>query len=426
MLRQRLREKGIVLSPIAEKTLATQIVEELRSAGHEAYWAGGCVRDLLLGIEPSDYDVATSATPGQVQELFGHTRSLPVGLSFGVVIVLAKGRRAGQVEVATFRTDSTYSDGRRPDRVTFSTAKEDAQRRDFTINGMFYDPLRAEVLDFVGGQADLRLGVIRAIGSPELRIAEDKLRMLRAVRFAARFGFDIEENTRDAIQARSAQVGIVSGERIATELQKTLDTPRAPWAVDEWFQLRLLDHILPEVVEAWRLHRHSYRSMLDLIGASKWPGKLSVLLYLAEGEAASLVRSMKERLRLSNKDCDAMLFAVESLQRLSKADDLPWSQIQPLLVSEHIGWAVTLLEATCALGTSTHCVEWVRERLELPPEQLNPPPLLVGADLIDLGLQPGPSFKEMLGAARLLQLDGQLTNRSEACHWVREKIRTGY
>src|SRR3990172_5648449 len=181
-----------------QRAFALQVVEMLRARGFEAFWAGGCVRDQLLGLVPKDYDVATNATPGLIREVFGERRTLAIGAAFGVVTVLGP-RGAGQIEVATFRSDAAYSDGRHPDHVTFTDAQHDAQRRDFTINGLFYDPVAAKVIDYVGGQADLGAKLIRAIGDPRQRFAEDKLRMLRAVRFAATFEFKIEREPLDAI-----------------------------------------------------------------------------------------------------------------------------------------------------------------------------------------------------------------------------------
>ncbi|MGH7200793.1 MAG: CCA tRNA nucleotidyltransferase, partial [Planctomycetaceae bacterium] len=198
---------------------ALEVVRRLREAGHQALWAGGCVRDLLLGREPQDYDVATDAVPETVRDLFGRRRTLAVGASFGVIIV--RGPQS-EVEVATFRTDLGYSDGRRPDAVAFSTPQEDAQRRDFTINGMFYDPIAERIIDYVGGEEDLKRRIIRAIGRPEDRMAEDKLRMLRAVRFAARFDFAIDPATLTAIQQQARELVIVSAERIAAEMRHIL------------------------------------------------------------------------------------------------------------------------------------------------------------------------------------------------------------
>src|SRR3954447_24762852 len=204
--------------PARQRDFALEIAQKLRAAGFEALWAGGCVRDELLGLTPKDYDVATSATPEQIRDLFGHRRTLPIGAAFGVITVLGP-RTAGQIEGATFRTDAAYSDGRHPDSVTFSTAEHDAQRRDFTINGLFYDPVAEKVVDYVGGQEDLKARILRAIGNPRLRLSEDKLRMLRAVRFAAAFNFQIDPGTLLAIQEMAPQIGTVSGERIGAEIR---------------------------------------------------------------------------------------------------------------------------------------------------------------------------------------------------------------
>jgi tRNA nucleotidyltransferase/poly(A) polymerase len=193
-----------MLLPQEQRRFAVEVVRKLRNAGFEAFWAGGCVRDKLLGRTPKDYDVATNATPPQIRELFGRRRTLAIGAAFGVITVIGP-KSAGMIEVATFREDAAYSDGRHPDHVTFSSAREDAARRDFTINGLFYDPLDDRVIDFVGGQEDLALRRIRAIGNPRERIAEDKLRLLRAVRFSATFDFALEEGTRAAIREMADQ-----------------------------------------------------------------------------------------------------------------------------------------------------------------------------------------------------------------------------
>src|SRR3954462_14353308 len=208
-------------APSRQRDFALEIAQKLRDAGFEALWAGGCVRDESLGLTPKDYDVATSATPDQIRDLFGRRRTLPIGASFGVITVLGP-RHAGQIEVATFRTDAAYSDGRHPDSVTFTTAEHDAQRRDFTINGLFFDPISNEVVDYVNGQEDLKRRTIRAIGDPRLRLSEDKLRMLRAVRFAASFDFSIDLDTLQAIQKMAPEINTVSAERIGSEIRRML------------------------------------------------------------------------------------------------------------------------------------------------------------------------------------------------------------
>ena len=201
-----------MVEPSAQRAFAVEVVRQLRAAGFEAVWAGGCVRDQLLGLNPKDYDVATNATPEQVREVFGRRKSIPVGAAFGVIAIVGP-REAGVVEVATFRRDVGYSDGRRPDAVAFTTAEEDAQRRDFTINGLFYDPVDERVLDFVGGQADLKRGIVRAIGDARERFTEDKLRMLRAVRIAATFDFDIDPTTLAAVGSRTAVADVGAPKR---------------------------------------------------------------------------------------------------------------------------------------------------------------------------------------------------------------------
>src|SRR5262245_29980401 len=228
-----------------QREFALEIAQKLRTAGFEALWAGGCVRDQLLGITPKDSDVATSAKPDEIRDLFGRRRTLPIGASFGVIMVLGP-RDAGQIEVATFRKDAAYSDGRHPDAVTFSDAEHDAQRRDFTINGLFFDPLAEQVIDYVGGQQDLARRVIRAIGDPLARIAEDKLRMLRAARFAARFDFALDAGTLAAIRQQAAELVIVSAERVAAELRLILTHASRAAGVQLLADTNLLEVVLPE------------------------------------------------------------------------------------------------------------------------------------------------------------------------------------
>ena len=397
------------------------VVQRLREAGHEALWAGGCVRDLLRGSEPSDYDVATSALPQQVRELFGRSHTHAVGMSFGVIIVRAPRRSISSVEVATFRTDASYSDGRRPDSVTFSTPQRDAQRRDFTINGMFYDPFSQEVIDYVGGQADLKARVIRAIGNPMDRFAEDKLRMLRAVRFAARFAFQIEPATRSAIAECAKDARIVSGERIATEVQYSLQTSHASWAVQEWFELGLLDVILPEVAQRWPETAHFARRLLDSMRMACWQSKLAGLLFACHGESAKdLVSGLQRRLKLSNTDAGRMRFALASQGVLESAHLHAWSQVQPVVAHKGFPAALELLDARCRLGLDPHCGDWIRHQIANTPE-LDPEPLLRGEDLMQMGLKPGPKFRVLLDLARQLQLDQRLIDRQAALDWARQQ-----
>src|SRR5690606_34637150 len=248
----RCQPRGVVMADETAdanplRIFATDVVRQLTDAGYVALWAGGCVRDLMLGRAPQDYDVATNARPEQVREVFGRRRTHAVGESFGVILVLESGRKGRQVEVATFRTEGVYSDGRRPDSVEFCTPEEDARRRDFTINGMFFDPLHERVLDYVGGEADLGQGIVRAIGDAHDRMSEDKLRMLRAVRFTATFDFHLDETTAAAIRSMAGEIRVVSWERITQELQKMLVDQHRERAIRLCHDLGLLGIILPEL-----------------------------------------------------------------------------------------------------------------------------------------------------------------------------------
>ena len=258
-----------------QRRFALDVVCQLRAAGFEAYWAGGCVRDELLGRTPKDYDVATNATPPEIRDLFGNRRTLPLGAAFGVITVLGP-RPAGMIEVATFRQDAEYSDGRHPDHVTFSSAREDAARRDFTINGMFFDPVNRQVIDFVGGQDDLRNRLIRAIGPPRLRFGEDKLRMLRAVRFVAAFDFLIDAETAAALREMADQIAVVSPERIAMEMRRVLTEPGRVQGVRLLVELGLAEAVLPEIVPRERTSPAPAEQALTHWGdckrpASPWP-----------------------------------------------------------------------------------------------------------------------------------------------------------
>ncbi|MCC6509330.1 MAG: CCA tRNA nucleotidyltransferase [Pirellulaceae bacterium] len=411
--------------PADRRQFALEVVEQLRRAGHEALWAGGCVRDLLLERTPTDYDVATSAHPEQVRKLFGPRRTLSVGAAFGVIIVLGRNAGAGQVEVATFRNDAQYSDGRRPDAITFSTASEDAARRDFTINGMFYDPISQKVIDYVGGSADLQRGLIRAIGDADARIAEDKLRMLRAVRFAARFGFAIESATEAALQRHADQLSIVSGERMTAEMHKTLVTPGRELAVRTWASTGLLKVLLPTVAADWSTTGERICSLLRALQPCVWTSALSALLLpgfekQTEVERASLLDDLKGRLKFSNDELAQLKFALTAQAQLTHAQQLAWSQLQPLLIHPHRSVAIDVLRARVLCGELAEIqLETVDARLALQPEQLNPTPLVDGQLLQSLGLRPGPRFKELINQARAAQLDGQLLDQSAAITWLK-------
>lgn len=414
------------------RRFAKEVAAALRNAGFEALWAGGCVRDTLMGASPVDYDVATSAHPDQVRELFGRRRTLAVGAAFGVIIVKGLTKSAGQVEVATFRTDSTYSDGRRPDSVTFSTAEEDALRRDFTINGMFLDPSNDEVLDYVGGKVDLAAGVIRAIGDAEARIAEDKLRMLRAVRFAARFGFQIESNTRAAITRCASDLSVVSGERMAAEMRKTLQAPGRHQAVRDWAETDLLRTLIPQLASNWASCAEQSQSLVNHVTGDHWIASIAAMTWplferdpgsdLQRSHVEALSNDLKSRLKLANEEAGALSFALCAQHVLAESHRLRWSQVQPWLISPYIAVAMDLFFARCALGQAEQgAADLLTARLQLDAQVLDPRPLLDGGDLHRSGLTPGPLFRELLSEARARQLDGELKDREAALEWLKSQ-----
>jgi poly(A) polymerase len=401
--------------PIAAEALAVEVVRKLRDAGFEALWAGGCVRDALLERQPKDYDVATSAEPQQVRDLFGHRRTLAIGVAFGVVSVLGP-RSAGQVQVATFRRDAAYSDGRHPDRVTYSTAQHDAQRRDFTMNGLFYDPLQKRVIDYVGGQEDLRRGIVRAIGNPFNRIAEDKLRMLRAVRFAATFGFEIESETFAAIQRSASGITIVSAERIAEEMRRMLTHIHRARAVELLHATELLRYLLPEMEALASYERGAWESVLLVLaelGEVDFPLALAGLLI--EARESGIAEVAADRWRLSNEERQAAKWLLDNLPVALKAADLEWPRVQRVLRCELAGDLLKLADATVRVKDGDRrSIEFCRAKLALPREMLDPPPLVTGDDLKHLGIPPGRFYAFALAKCRDAQLSGEIATTGAA------------
>jgi poly(A) polymerase len=452
------------------KQHAAEIVSTLRKQGHQAYLAGGCVRDLLLGREPADYDVATDATPQQVMQIFPQTYA--VGEQFGVVLVPeaessgatgALARQGTTVEVATFRSDVGYSDGRHPDEVRFTKdPREDVQRRDFTINGMMLDPATNEVLDFVGGRDDLKAGIIRAIGDPERRFTEDKLRMLRAVRFAARFDYKIDPATMAAIQKLAPKIHQVSCERVREELTKMLTEGQARRAFELLDTSGLLPEVLPEIAAmkgveqppqyhpegdvfvhtlllleklqpnasgsvsgsvsgsisktlAWGALLHdvgkpaTFRVAPDRI---RFDGHVEVGVKMA----AEILR----RLRFSNHETDQILSLVDNHMRFGSVQRMKQSTLKKFLrlpaFEEHLELhRIDCLSSHCQLDT----YEYTREQMRsMPPELIRPTPLITGRDLIEAGYEPGPRFKEVLTAVEDAQLEGRLTSREAAMEYA--------
>jgi tRNA nucleotidyltransferase/poly(A) polymerase len=423
-------------TPVSQRDFALDIARQLRAAGFEALWAGGCVRDQLLGISPKDYDVATNATPDQIREVFGRRRTLPIGAAFGVITVLGP-RSAGQIDVATFRTDAAYSDGRHPDSVTFTTAELDAQRRDFTINGLFYDPVADQVVDYVGGQQDLERHIIRAIGDPRLRLHEDKLRMLRAVRFAATFAFEIEPATFSAIQHMAGEVTTVSAERIGMEIRRMLLDPNRAAALRLLREAKLLPQVLPEVANLSDAAFNETSRILAALDNPTLPLALAAVLSKEQGARSTEhelptpcppllaprsslpappsplpAHTVGRRLKYTNKEIERTAWLLTQLPAVRDAAQLPWPRLQRILV--HDGAAELIALQAAVAGLADPALEFCRERLAWPARQLNPPQLVDGAALIQHGLQPGPHFAALLEQIRDAQLNGQINSRAEA------------
>ena len=406
------------------KEFAIEIVRKLQSADYQALWAGGCVRDQLLGREPKDYDVATNATPEQVQNLFGKKRTIAIGASFGVITVIGP-KQSGNIEIATFRRDSGYSDGRRPDSIEFTDAREDAIRRDFTINGMFFDPITEKLIDYVEGRADIDCRIIRAIGNPEERIDEDKLRMLRAVRFAATYKFELDPDTLTAIQDHSHEIVTVSPERIGAELRRMLAHENRAVAVELLKESGLLKAVL-DSGELLYKNRGNWRTRM------RWLEELGPDGSFEQAAATLLSMLLKERgikptfdrWKLSNSESKTIQWIEDNLLTLSRAHQLPWSTIQPLLICDDAPDTVAL--AKIQFGQQHEGVRFCVERLSWANDQLNPEPLIDGADLTKSGLQPGPIFSSILNSVRAAQLDGEIQTKQEAMEIAEQIANRSY
>jgi poly(A) polymerase len=446
------------------KDFAISIIRTLREHGHKAYLVGGCVRDLLLTREPADYDVATDATPEEVMRIFPETYA--VGAQFGVVLVPSPERdvacyvssKANVVEVATFRSDIGYSDGRHPDQVRFSKdPREDVERRDFTINGLLLDPVTDEVLDFVGGRKDLKAGIIRTIGNPERRFAEDKLRMLRAVRFAARFGYTIEPETFQAIQKLASQIHQVSRERVRDELSKMLTEGRARQAFLLLDETGLLHQVLPEI-EAMKgveqppqFHPEGDVFVHTLLLLDKLPQPCTVTLAWGallhdvgkpstfrvapdrirfDGHVDVGVKMAEEicgRLRFSNDDTDQILALIANHMRFAHVQQMKESTFKRFVrmrcFDEHL--QLHRMDCQSSHGDLTS-YNFTREKIaSMPSAAMRPVPLITGDDLIASGYSPGPEFKKILSAVEDGQLEGRLRTRDDAISFVEREFPNG-
>ena len=404
---------------------ALRIINALAEKGFVAYLAGGCVRDAMLGRKPKDFDVATNATPESVREVFGKKNTLAFGASFGVIGVLPP-RNSNELrtsnepqellptEVATFRSDGDYSDGRRPDSVHYGDAKADALRRDFTINGMFYDPRQSAVIDYVGGKDDLQSGNLRTIGRAADRFAEDKLRMLRAVRFATTLGFSIEQSTREAIGAHASEITVVSGERIGAEMRRVIVSAHAVDGLQKLALCELAELILPEVnyhdLDGLRTHT-------DQLATRDFESVMAVLLIASSIDTQSGMSNLNaitKRWKLSNEEVRRTAAAIKHWAVIAD-EQQPWSVVQPVLINRD---ADVIVNVACALARSRAMaltgIERAKDALGWDAEKLNPAPLLTGDDLARLGFKPGPVFAEILAATRRDQLDGKISTQNEA------------
>ncbi|HEV7217406.1 MAG: CCA tRNA nucleotidyltransferase [Terriglobales bacterium] len=438
------------------KDFATSIVRTLRDAGHQAYLVGGCVRDLLLGREPADYDISTDATPDEVMRIFPDTYA--VGVQFGVVLVpppktSETGTNNETVEVATFRSDIGYTDGRHPDEVRFTKdAREDVARRDFTINGLLLDPITNQVLDFVGGREDLDAGIIRAIGNPELRFAEDKLRMLRAVRFASRFGYGIEPGTFAAIQMLASQIHQVSRERVRDELTRMLTEGHAREAFTLLDETGLLREILPEisamkgVQQPPQFHPEGDVFVHTMLLLSKLPHPCAPTLAWGallhdvgkpptfrvapdrirfDGHVDIGVRMAEkicDRLRFSNSEKNQIPALVENHMRFADVERMKESTFKRFIRIPQFGEHLELHRLDCeSAHADLSLYDFTRNKMaELTPEAIRPAPLVTGEDLIAAGYSPGPRFKEILSAVEDGQLEGSWESKDAAMKFISE------
>jgi poly(A) polymerase len=434
------------------ESVARRIVERLHDHGFKSYYAGGCVRDMLRGVAPSDYDVATSARPEQVQQLFPHT--IAVGAHFGVICVIEQSR---EFQVATFRDEGIYLDGRHPESVTFSNPEKDAQRRDFTINGMFYDPLQNRIIDFVGGQADLAVRLLRAIGNPAHRFDEDRLRLLRAIRFAAALDFTIEESTWEAIRANATRINSVSPERIRDELVKTLVSANRVRGFDLLDESGLMQAILPEVSalkgceQPAQFHPEGdvfvhTRKMLELLS----PDASVTLVFSAllhdvgkpatfsydEAEkrirfsghdkaGAAMAHRIMERLRFSRAEIDATVEGIENHMVFKDVQHMRVSRLKRFMARPTFADELVLHKVDCqsSHGMLDNYEFLIQKQEEFANEPLIPPPLISGEDLKKLGFKPGPIFRQILDAVQTRQLEGTVNSREDALDLVRREFR---
>jgi poly(A) polymerase len=436
--------------PSSIEITARRIVERLQTAGFTALYAGGCVRDLLRGHEPHDYDIATDAKPAEIERLF--RRTIAVGAQFGVICVVEDGV---EFQVASFRADGVYLDGRHPQSVTFSTPRQDAERRDFTVNGMFFDPVREELIDYIGGQNDLRNKLLRAIGDPAARFREDRLRILRAVRFGATLDLEIDAATWRAVKENASTITEVSAERIRDELVKLFLSPQRLRGFDLLDESGLLRILLPEVAQLKGCEQppqfhpegdvfvHT-RRMLELLPPDvSVPLVFSVLFHDIGKPAtysfdpveqrirfsghdklgAAMTAEIMTRLRFSNREIEATVEAVDQHMVFKDVQRMRVAKLKRFMSRTHFDDELELHRVDCASshGALDNYDFLQAKRAEFAAEPLIPPPLINGRDLLALGLQPGPLFKQILEAVQSHQLEGTLRTHDDALAFVRRE-----
>lgn len=430
---------------------AVTIVRRLQEAGYQACWVGGCVRDMLRGVEPKDYDVATSAPPEVIERLF--PRTVAVGRKFGVVLVM-QGRQA--YEVATFRAEGGYRDGRHPDEVTFTDAQTDASRRDFTVNGLFYDPVQERLHDWVGGEADLRARLLRTIGDPAERFGEDHLRLLRAVRFAAQLDFTVESATWEAVQRLAPRIQGISAERIREELAKLFRPPHAARGLRLLLDSGLLEHVLPELqatvdcqqspdfhpegsvfnhlvkmlgylperasdILVWAVLLHD---VAKPVTAAQDPGGGRIRFHDHERVGAVMAEAVLQRLRFPRRSIEAVVVCVRHHMQLMGAPGMRKATLRRMMMRPTFSLELELHRLDC-LGSHGRLDVYDHLRAEWEAFQAQPtlrPPLLTGEDLMALGMLPGPALGDMLRAVRERQLQDELQTPDEARAWVRDRL----
>jgi poly(A) polymerase len=439
------------MPPHSSKAVAKEIVERLQKAGFAAFWVGGCVRDFLLGREPQDFDIATNSRPEQIEKLF--KRTVGVGRKFGVMVVV---ENKHQLQVATFRAEADYQDGRRPTKVVFANAEADALRRDFTVNGLFYDPLTKKIHDWVGGEKDLHAKIIRTIGAPEERFAEDHLRLLRAIRFAAQLDFEIEPKTFAAVKKLAPKIKLISAERIRDELLKLFRPPHASRGLVLLHESGLLEHILPELAATVDCEQspdfHPEGTVFEHIKLmlGKLPPDADELLpwtvllhdiakpataerdaetgaihfYGHEKVGAEMSRAILNRLRFPKRQIDEIAACVRQHMQFKDVKQMRKATLRRLLLRETFPLEMELHRLDC-LGSHNSLEHYhflIEQAEELKKKPAIRPPLLTGKDLIELGMKPGPAMGALLAEIREKQLQDELKTPRQARSWVKKRI----